>query len=365
VTPLAEQLARRIRTLGPVTVAEFMAEALGHPAHGYYTTRDPLGAGGDFVTAPEISQIFGELIGLWCADAWVKMGRPSPVILAELGPGRGTLMADALRAARVLPDFLAAIRLHLVEASPALREKQRTALAGHAPRWHATSAELPDGPLLLVANEFLDALPIRQFVRLREGWRERLVGLGADGGFAFLPAPGPTPSLALLPAALAGAPEGSLVEVCPAALALVENLARRLAAAPGAALFVDYGHARSGAGETLQAVRAHRRHEVLADPGAADLTAHVDFAALKEAAAAAGARVLGPVTQRDFLQELGIETRLATLLRRATPDQAPAVESGARRLIDAAEMGSLFKVMALAAPLLPPLAGFSSVQDLA
>jgi NADH dehydrogenase [ubiquinone] 1 alpha subcomplex assembly factor 7 len=294
------------------------------------------------------------------------MGRPSPVVLAELGPGRGTLMADALRAAKTMPGLLEALRLHLVESSPPLRERQKAALAAHRPTWHGSAADLPEGPLLLVANEFLDALPIRQFVRAPEGgWRERMIGLDADGRLAVMLAPGATPSVALVPPALADAPAGSLIEVCPAAVALAEQLGRRVARTGGAALFVDYGHARRAPGETLQAVRAHRRHAVLDEPGDADLTAHVDFAALREAAEAAGARVLGPVAQRDFLLALGLEARREALLRRASPRQAAAIESGCRRLIDPEEMGSLFKVMALVDPNLPPLAGFPTAATTA
>src|SRR6185312_16643048 len=227
VNALGELLARRIRAQGPLTVADFMAEALGHPEHGYYATRDPLGRRGDFTTASEISQIFGELIGLWCADLWDRMGRPSPFILAELGPGRGTLMADALRAARVMPGFLDAMRLHLVETSPVLRRAQTRALAPLGPQWHDSIASLPEGPLLAVANEFLDALPIRQLVKTTTGWREKLVGLSAESdGLAFALAPGPSLAAALVPRALAVAPEGSQCEVSPAAVAVADAMAR-------------------------------------------------------------------------------------------------------------------------------------------
>src|SRR5579864_1870353 len=221
-----------------------MAEALGHPLHGYYATRDPLGASGDFITAPEVSQIFGELIGFCCAEGWERLGRPDPVILAELGPGRGTLMADALRALRVAPDFRHALRLHLVETSPVLRRAQAAALADASPLWHEGAAELPPGPLILVANEFLDALPIRQFLRRESGWHERRIGLAENGeGLAFTLEPAPSADAdALVPASLRNAPPGSLIEARPAATALAKMLGARLAAQDGLALFIDYGH---------------------------------------------------------------------------------------------------------------------------
>lgn len=358
MTELAELIARRIRATGPLTVAEFMAEALQHPRLGYYATRDPFGAKGDFITAPEISQIFGELIGLWCADTWTRIGRPDPVLAVELGPGRGTLLADALRAAGVAPDFRAALRIHLVETSPTLRTLQAQALADTTPFWHDSLHTVPAGPMLLVANEFLDALPIRQFERSVDGWHERRIDVTADGtALAFVREPAPSAAAALIPRQLTTAPAGSIAEVCPAALALASALGERLQRG-GAALFIDYGHSASACGDTLQAVRKHAYHSALESPGSADLTAHVDFAAFGAAARDAGARVHGPVTQRDFLLALGIEARAARLLQRATPAQAAAIESGVHRLIDRAEMGTLFKAMALTRADVPMLAGF-------
>jgi NADH dehydrogenase [ubiquinone] 1 alpha subcomplex assembly factor 7 len=364
---LAALLARRIRATGPLSVAEYMAEALGHPRFGYYATRDPLGAQGDFITAPEISQVFGELIGLWCAEQWERMGCPAPVLLAELGPGRGTLMADALRAvARVAPRFRAALRLHLVETSPVLRAAQAQRLAEAAPTWHDSLATLPDAPLLVVANEFLDALPIRQFVRGAEGWHERRVGLAPDGrSLAWVVDAGAGAAAALLPPAIGNAAPVSLAEVCPAALSLAATLAARLTAQGGAALFIDYGYYPSACGDTLQAVQRHRRHDVLVAPGSADLTAHVDFAAFAAAATAAGACAYGPVSQGDFLAALGLAQRAATLLRQASPTQAETIRSACRRLIDPAQMGTLFKVLALADPRLPVPAGFAPSPALA
>ena len=352
---LLRQLQARIAAAGPIGIDAYMEAALLDPRWGYYTRRDPLGARGDFITAPEVSQVFGELIGLWCAELWQRMGAPDPVILAELGPGRGTLMRDALRAARVLPGFGRAARLHLIERSPVLRRAQAAALADAAPQWHDVLADLPPGPLLLVANEFLDALPIRQFVRHGDGWHERRVVLAEDGGLAFAIDPSPRADHGIA-GALADAPLGSVAETRAPAQALARQLGARLAASGGAALFIDYGHGESACGDTLQAVRQHYRHDVLSDPGSADLTAHVDFAAF--AAAAEGARVWGPVTQGAFLRALGIAARTDALSARATPDQARLLASGTRRLVDPATMGRLFKVLALSGRATPPLAGF-------
>lgn len=391
MTPLAEHLRKRIRLAGPITVADYMREALGHPEYGYYRRGgDPLGAAGDFTTAPEISQMFGELIGLWCVDLWERMGAPKPVRLVELGPGRGTLMADALRAARLRPEFLAAIRLHLVEISAALRARQAealrdAALPAGAPQWHDDFAAVPDGPLLLVANEFFDALPIHQFERTADaGWRERVVTIDADeadpegnetpgepagGGFRFALAP-PGPALGLLePERLAAAPVGAVAEVCPAALALAEAIGRRVAAFGGGALVCDYGYgagsdeAGAGFGDSLQAVRRHRRHDPLADPGTADLTAHVDFGALARAAQRAGATAWGPVPQGQFLDRLGLRLRAAALLKRATPEQARDIRAAVERLLQPAQMGTLFKVLAIVGPgLAGPPAGFEPAE---
>ncbi len=344
---LARILAARIRGTGPIGLADFMTAALFHPEHGYYLTRDPIGARGDFVTAPEVSQMFGELIGLWCAETWRQMGAPRPFILAELGPGRGTLMADALRAAKLVPGFLDAMSLHLVEASPALRAAQARALAPFNPTWHGRADDLPGGPLILIANEFLDVLPIRQFVRAEDGWHERRVGLDGEE-FAYILSESKTDFSG-------DGSVGSVREMSPQARELGASLGARLARQGGAALFIDYGYTRSGFGDTLQALRAHRRHDPLADPGEADLSAHVDFAAF--AAAAAGARAFGPVEQGLFLRRLGIRERADRLRAGANATQAAAIERGYRRLVDPEAMGSLLKVLALAHPSLT-LAGF-------
>lgn len=354
---LPERLTQRIRLSGPITIADYMTEALLDPAGGYYMRQDPFGAAGDFITAPEISQMFGELIGLWCADAWHKMGTPDPVLLVELGPGRGTLMADALRAARAVPAFRRALRLHLVEASRSLRAAQASKLAEVEPAWHDSFDRVPAGPLILIANEFFDALPIRQFVRTDDGWHERLVDVD-ESGFRFVLAPTVTDLRSLVADEVMQASAGSTAEVSPAGRNLAAAIAGRIAGATGAALIVDYGPARSAPGNSLQAVRAHRFHPVLEAPGSADLTAHVDFEALAKAAAAAGARVHGPLPQGAFLQRLGIEARAGALKTRATPEQAADLDVGLARLTGTTAMGTLFKALALAHPALPVPAGF-------
>ena len=352
MSALRGEIEAIVASEGPIGIDRYMALALGHPVHGYYVTRDPLGAAGDFTTAPEISQMFGELLGLWAAAVWQAMGRPAAVVLAELGPGRGTLMADALRAAGRVPGFLAACRIHLVETSPALRERQRVALASHAVTWHARIEDLPAGPLLLLANEFLDALPIRQFVRGEVGWHERVVGLGSDGRLGFGLAPSVTAELD----GVAGRP-GDLLELCPAAQALVAHLARRRAAAGGAALFVDYGDGAGDLGDTFQAVSRHGRADPLDRPGEADLTAHVRFGTLGRVAARAGAAVHGPVAQGAFLQALGIRERAVALSRGRDAATGRAVAAALARLVDGDAMGELFKAFAVADPALGPLPG--------
>ena len=353
MTPLGDLIARRIAADGPITVADYMTDCLLHPAHGYYMTRDPLGAAGDFTTAPEISQIFGELIGLALAQAWIEQGRPAPFALAELGPGRGTLMADMLRASRAVPGFHDALRVHLVEASPALRARQAAALSGHDPAWHDSVEGLAGMPLFLVANEFFDALPVRQFLRANDAWRERVIGL-RDGALAFgLAAPAPFAALA---DRLADTAEGDLVELRAAADPVMAALGARIDAHGGAALIVDYGDWGSR-GDTLQAVRGHDHVDPLAEPGAADLTAHVDFRAL---ARSAGVPVAGPVDQGVLLERLGATARARALARGLAGDALESHVAAHRRLTHPAEMGTLFKAIALHPPDTPPPPGFAS-----
>lgn len=350
MSSLAEKLAARIAQGGPITVADFMHEAVGH----YYANRDPFGRQGDFTTAPEVSQMFGELIGLWCVMVWQMMGAPDKVVLAELGPGRGTLMNDLLRAAGVVPAFVKAADIRLVETSPRLTAQQRQTLSGRDVQWCESFDQLPDGPLIVVANELFDALPIRQFIKQDGRWRERMVGLDGDA-FCFVTGPETEPDL---PPEVPAAPDGAIAEICPAGRDLAASLGKRLNRQPGFALIVDYGHGRSGTGDTLQAVRHHRFHPVLDQPGLADITAHVDFQAL--AGAAVPARAWGPVDQGNFLRALGIETR-AHLLAQAGGDKVAADIMGQlRRLIDPGEMGTLFKALALASPHFPAPPGFVS-----
>ncbi len=314
----------------------------------YYATRDPFGPVGDFVTAPEISQMFGELVGAWLADLWVRAGRPVGTVYVELGPGRGTLAADALR---VMGKAGLAPPVHLIETSPVLRAAQRE----RVPRaiWHDAITTLPaDAPLLIVANEFFDALPVRQFVATSFGWRERIVTL--DHG-AFVPVPGDEPCDAAIPADLRHARAGSIVETCPDGLAIATELAGRLSRQGGAALIVDYGYSGYAAGDTLQAVHAHAYADPFVRPGEQDLTAHVDFDAL--AGAARGMRVHGPVGQGGWLEALGIVGRAAAL-GAAAPERAAEIDTARRRLTDDDRMGELFKVLALAAPRWPEPAGF-------
>ncbi|EPX75627.1 class I SAM-dependent methyltransferase [Salipiger mucosus] len=343
MTPLEEILHARIAAEGPMSVAEYMALCLMHPQHGYYTTRDPLGAAGDFTTAPEISQMFGELLGLSLAQAWVDQGRPDRIVLAELGPGRGTLAADALRAMRAVPGLAEAAELHLVEAAPPLREAQRSLLAGHAPTWHDSLETLPEGPLFLLANEFFDVLPVRQFLRNGDAWSERVIGL-RDGALAFgLTEPS---AQAALEHRLTDTAEGDMVETCAPAQGLAQEIGRRIAAHGGAALIVDYGDWGS-TGDTFQAVKAHERTDPLAAPGQADLTAHVDFRALAEAADCPH----GSLTpQGVFLERLGITARAQGLARALSGAALDSHVAAHRRLTHPDEMGSLFKVLGLHAP---------------
>ncbi len=348
---LARALITRIEGTGPISVADYMAECLLHPEHGYYVTRDPLGAAGDFTTAPEISQMFGELIGLALAQTWLDQGALPRFILAELGPGRGTLMADILRATQGVKGFHDALEVWLVEASPVLQASQAKALGGYAPRWVDTVSDLPDAPLMLVANEFFDALPIRQFVRTGKGWSERLIGV-TDGKLAYgLGPPGPIPSL---DHRLEDTREGDMVEICSPASAAMSEIASRINQHGGAALIVDYGDWRS-LGDTFQAISKHQRADPLKEPGKADLTAHVDFEALAVAAAPLTPSRLTP--QGVFLERLGVSERARTLAARLNGPELEAHIVAHRRLTHPEEMGTLFKVLGLTPPQAPLIAG--------
>ena len=354
MTPLEREIRTIIETEGPMTVSDYMQLCLAHPRHGYYVTRDPLGAGGDFVTAPEVSQMFGELIGAWAAAVWQQMGSPAKVQLVELGPGRGTLMADALRAARPLPEFRAALSVHLVEISPALRARQQQTLAADSPiHWHDTIESVPDGPAIVIANEFVDALRVHQFVKDSDGWHLRVVGIVNDKlGFLVVPVPMPKDFNDESP----DAPNGAILELRDEGP--IELVAQRVVRHGGAALIIDYGHARLGFGDTLQAVRGHKYADPLTDPGEADLTTQVNFGELVVWARRNGAATYGPITQGAFLRRLGIAERAARLKTKATPEQSTGIDAALARLTAPDQMGELFKVLAIADPKLGALPGF-------
>ena len=344
MSALGDELRQIIASEGPISVERFMLLALQHPVHGYYTSKMPFGRAGDFITAPDVSQMFGELVGLWAAQVWLDMSAPHGLHLVELGPGRGTMMADALRATRVVPGFLTGITVHLVETSPVLEAAQRAALAsvGMTATWHTSIDTLPDGPAIVLANEFFDALPVRHFVRGTRGWHERQVGLDADGALAFGAAAEP-----LAIDAGAGAP-GAVLEVGHAAQSVMTQLADRIATQGGAVLVCDYGYAETVLGETLQAIQNHAFVDPLAAPGEADLTTHVDFAMLRRSAEAAGATVYGPVAQGAWLERLGILSRARTLKAKASTGQAAAIDAALARLTaPTSSMATLFKVLAV------------------
>lgn len=339
MTALADLLVARIARTGPISIADYMADCLMHPAHGYYATRDPLGRAGDFITAPEISQMFGELIGLALAQSWMDQGAPTGITLAELGPGRGTLMADALRATQGVPGFHAALDVHFVETSPVLRAAQAQAIPDA--QWHDRVDTLPDAPLFVIANEFFDALPIRQFIRDGAGWRERMVGLDGDTLSWGLSEPAP---IAILEHRLGDTKDGDLIEHCPALPGIVQDVAQRISDNGGVALICDYGDWQSQ-GDTLQALAGHAHADPLTSPGQADLTAHVDFAAI--AAAAAPAAFTRLATQGVFLERLGITQRAQALARGLCDEPLENHISAHRRLTHPDEMGDLFKVIGI------------------
>ena len=360
MTPLARLLARRIALAGPLTVAEFMAEALGHPVHGYYKHRDPFGMAGDFTTAPEISQMFGELIGLWAGSVWRQMGSPQSVLLVELGPGRGSMMQDALRAAHVMPEFRSALSVHFVEVSPLLEKRQREFLGGLGVpfTWHQSLNDVPEGPAIILANEFFDSLPVHQAVMCADGWHERVIKIDESNKLRFSIARDPIPLFEqLLPRGMR--PQiGEVFEWRADQTAL--ELGRRVKHAEGAALVIDYGHAKSAPGETLQAVGKHQYVDPLVSPGLVDLTAHVDFQALAEAAESMGARAYGPIDQGEFLRRLGIESRAIALKNTAPPSKVMEIDRALARLTGAGgrNMGQLFKAVGFGHPKLGPLPGF-------
>jgi NADH dehydrogenase [ubiquinone] 1 alpha subcomplex assembly factor 7 len=364
-SPLQSEIKKLIRSSGPMPVWRYMELCLMHPQHGYYISRDPLGREGDFTTAPEVSQMFGELLGLWSASVWKAMGSPPSLRLVELGPGRGTMMADALRALRVLPPLYQLINVHLVEINPVLREKQRATLQGARNiSWHDNLDDVPEGPAIILANEYFDVLPIHQAVKQETGWHERVVELDEDGKLAFAVAPEPIPRFeVLLPPLLRAAPVGAIFEWRTDTE--IMKIASRVRDQDGAALIIDYGHLRSDAGDTFQAIARHSFTDPLQAPGLADVTAHVDFQALARAAEDMGARTHGPGTQGDFLIRLGIETRAVTLMAKAPPEVSEDIASALKRLIGTGRdgMGAMFKVLGISAPWVISLPGLSDERQ--
>jgi NADH dehydrogenase [ubiquinone] 1 alpha subcomplex assembly factor 7 len=350
-TPLEDIIVAMIREDGPMPIDRYMALCLGHPLHGYYMSRDPFGPDGDFITAPEISQIFGELIGVWCAAAFRALGSPQHFLLVELGPGRGTLMSDVLRAAKVMPGFREAANVHLVETSPALRKLQAEKL-GPAVTWHESIDSLPDGPAIILANEFFDALPISQYEFHDGSWTERRVGLNAGDRLVI--------GRSAVALAEPAADEGAILETAPLRQEIAKRLGERLAHSPGVALIIDYGHAASAMGDTLQAVRRHKFCSILDRPGEADLTSHVDFEKLALAFGDGGAITHGPITQRHYLLAMGLEARAARLSGKAKLPERKIIARATERLVGENQMGNLFKVMAALSPGLPTPYPFGS-----
>lgn len=336
---LRDVIKAHLHHQGPMDLETFWTLCLAHPKYGYYITRDPLGAGGDFTTAPEISQLFGEMIGVFVADFWLRIGSPEKFYLTECGPGRGSLMADLLRATAHVNDFHQAAHIHLIETSLALREKQKEKLSAYSVTWHNDVSGVPsDAPVIILGNEFLDALPIRQAVFQDGVWRERRIGLEGDtlvfglgGAVAGEDMPDGT--------------EGDIFEFSPVRRAVWSNICDRVKAQGGAALMVDYGHLHTAVGDTFQAVKCHAFADVLTEPGEADLTSHVDFGELAKIAAAKDLSVFGPLEQGDFLRQMGIEVRAKMLAQKSLPDRAEEILAGLRRLTDSDQMGCLFKVI--------------------
>lgn len=357
---LGTVIADMISADGPMPVDRYMALALGHERHGYYMGRDPFGRAGDFITAPEVSQMFGELVGIWCAAGWQMMDAPAEWNLIELGPGRGTLLADLVRACSVMPGLRDGMQVHLVEMSPVLKTMQAETLkrAGIEATWHERLEDVPEGQSLIIANEFFDALPVSQLQKQAGHWHERVVGLADDGKLAFgLASDRVAP--ALVPTWAANAADGDIAEFSPVRDAVAREIGRRIAKDMGAALIIDYGHMRSAAGDTLQAIRKHQFTDVLSRPGDADITSHVDFEALTTAVTADGAKPYGPVMQGDFLIKMGLKEREEMLRARADARQRIRLSKGAQRLVSGNQMGQLFKVLAVTHPDMPKPAPFN------
>ena len=362
---LKDRIIRQIETEGPISVAEYMTLCLLDPVDGYYPTRDPLGSDGDFITAPEISQMFGEVLGLWAIQSWKDLGSPDKVNLVELGPGRGIMMSDLLRAAKLDPDFLKAVQVYLIEASAALEAVQGQTLASAptAVHWIADLAQLPDGPSIIIGNEFLDCLPIRQFIQKdhfagKAGWQERMVMIDdARLSFGIAPAAISDSLQSSLPAGQVDARNDDLLEICLSAQLVLDQLKARFETQPGRALFIDYGPMETEFGDTLQALKRHEKVGVFSDPGNTDLTARVDFSALKEFADQIGLSSTATVTQAEFLSRLGIEIR-AVALSRSGPEAKVKISRQLERLMGPDQMGSLFKAICFQSDGLPAPLGF-------
>jgi len=372
MSKLAERLKARIQAEGPMSVAEYMAVCLLDPVDGYYPTRDPLGSDGDFITAPEISQMFGEVIGLWCIQSWIDLGRPPHLNLVELGPGRGIMMSDILRTAALDKDFLKAVSVTLIEASAALEAVQARTLAsaGVSVSWASDLSKVPDGPMLIIGNEYLDCMPIRQFIQKdpfakHAGWHERLVCLDEQDRLCYGVSPIAISELLQqdLPREIDDARQDDLLEICPANRQIIEELSTRFSAYPGRALFIDYGPDMTEFGDTLQALKSHEKTGVFSDPGNTDLTARVDFAALQDMAKAKHLPVTNAAPQREFLSKLGIEMRAVALSKSsANPDARSKIARQLHRLMDSAEMGDLFKAISIQSNGLPLPLGFRDIS---
>ena len=352
MSELLKHIKNRIALKGPLSVSDYMREALFNSEHGYYMTGDPLGKRGDFITAPEISQMFGELIGLWCAVMWERMGSPEKINLIEMGPGRGTLIADALRATSNIPGFFDSINIHMIEISPSLKKRQQRNLQvlNCNIQWHENFQDVSEGPLILIANELFDVLPIRQFVKSTNGWFERKIGCNGQSQLEWVVDHNSLLPGNLITPQMVESNMGTIFELGQVASDLIMNITKSVIKFGGAALIIDYGHIKSAVGDTLQAVKDHKYFDILSKPGKTDLTAHVDFECLAKNARALGGLVHGPVTQRNFLRRLGIEVRSDQLKNLASTRQKSEVLTSLNRLIGANEMGDLFKVMAITHP---------------
>lgn len=365
---LAIKLRQRIQSEGPITLHDYMEACLADPEHGYYLVRDPFGTGGDFITAPDVCQIFGELLGLWCVHVWAELGMPKNCKLVELGPGRGALMGDALRAASLVPDFLQSVEVHFVETSKALCAAQEEHLRSQAEEqerelpklfWHDRLADVPDGPTFLIANEFLDALPIRQFQFKGGQWYERMIALDENEGFIYALADQPHDEQASFPPIHKQAGENDFLELCPARAGVVRQMAARANGHPFAGVLIDYGYGEPALGDSFQAIKSHEFTDPLEEPGLADVTAHVDFAHVLDTGREYGLTGHGPVSQRDFLVSLGVRERAAQLMENMeNMFAAQQFMIGLQRLIEPDQMGTLFKVVAFTGTDQPEVPGF-------